>query len=89
VQAVVPAKVPVIAQVKVQDVAGVAQAARANVQVEADQEVLVAAEVQEFLVVQAVQEDPGLPAAVAGLAVIFDLEHKKDFGMMAICKNYD
>ncbi len=88
-QAVVPVKVQVIVQAKVQGVVGVGQAVRDNVRAEADQEVLVAAAVQDFLAVQAVPEDLGLPAAVAGLAVIFDLQHKKDFGMMAICKNYD
>lgn len=79
-QAVVPVKVQVIVQAKVQGVVGVVRAVRDNVRAEANLGVLVVA---------AVLEDPGLPAAVAGLAVIFDLQHKKDFGMMAICKNYD
>jgi hypothetical protein len=92
VQAVVPVKVQVIVQAKVQGVVGVGRAVRDNVRAEANLGVLVVAAVPEdpgVLVVAAVPEDPGLPAAVAGLAVIFDLEHKKDFGMMAICKNYD
>ncbi|MCQ6280336.1 hypothetical protein [Bacillus sp. EB600] len=103
-QAVVPVKVQVIAQVKVQDVVGVGRAVRDNVRAEANLGVHVEAAVPEdpgVHVKAAVPEDPGvhveaavpeglgLPVVVAGLAVIFDLEHKKDFGMMAICKNYD
>ena len=88
-QAVVPVKVQVIVQAKVQGVVGVGRAVPDNVRAEANLGVLVVAAVQEDLAVLAVPEDPGLPAAVVGLAVIFDLQHKKDFGMMAICKNYD